>query len=735
MSARNVLVLMLLLTVAAFATTAAAGTLSVPGDHATIQAAIQASRDGDIILVNPGRFAESIDFLGKAIHVLSSHGPASTIIDAGRAGSVVVFQSGEDSEAVLEGFTLTAGSGTVVVNTVYGGAVLCDGASPTLRDNVIRDNTATFGGGIACIRGASPRILSNRFHENGSLHGVQMPTMGGALYCDGSSPEIRRNTFEDNQASAIGGAVAITASSSALLVENVIRSNHAGPASAIGGGVGVTSNAICWAEENLVELNGAQTGAGIYCGDGATLVAVGNAIVNNRNSGTGGGIALVGDTDSLIQGNFLQRNSALSGCGIYCRRSNAELLDNEIVEHVQILAFGGGIACDERSSARIQGNLIRDNEARVGAGILVGDECDVKVIANRIQNNLAQGSGAGLHCLDSILTLAGNVIAFNDARRGHGGGVYVGQTEATLANNTIAYNHARAPEPETTSGGGLFADTSIVTVVNSIFWGNECVQDPQIDMHGGSATVSMSVVEGGWPGVGNLEADPRFVAPGRHDLHLRIDSPCIDAGDDSAMLNDFDIDGDDRRIEGDGDGTARVDIGADEMRIEIAALYGTVNDASPDLADVVRVEGRVPDHERVVRLDTREPFSIHVDAPPAGPASARYVLYVWRSAPDPATATPYPRGLGWTALPTPLIANPQNQPTKVWNNLGFRKNLGEPDFDSGPAPSMPIHVPGGAPFPVVLTVQGFIQDLGSAADAPLSVTNAIVLDITDPKDG
>jgi hypothetical protein len=43
-------------------------------------------------------------------------------------------------------------------------------------------------------------------------------------------------------------------------------------------------------------------------------------------------------------------------------------------------------------------------------------------------------------------------------------------------------------------------------------------------------------VEGGWPGEGNIDADPLFVdADGANDLHLLGGSPCLDAGDNSAI--------------------------------------------------------------------------------------------------------------------------------------------------------------------------------------------------------
>jgi hypothetical protein len=86
-------------------------TLHVPGDHATIQAAIDASAAGDEVMVAPGIDSERIDFLGKGVAVRSSGGADATSIDgSGSVGSVVRCLSGEGPDTVLEGFTITGGS-------------------------------------------------------------------------------------------------------------------------------------------------------------------------------------------------------------------------------------------------------------------------------------------------------------------------------------------------------------------------------------------------------------------------------------------------------------------------------------------------------------------------------------------------------------------------------------------------------------------------------------------------
>ena len=56
-------------------------TIRVPGDYPTIQQAIDASINGDTVLVAPGTYKETFDYKQKAITVKSSNGPFETVID------------------------------------------------------------------------------------------------------------------------------------------------------------------------------------------------------------------------------------------------------------------------------------------------------------------------------------------------------------------------------------------------------------------------------------------------------------------------------------------------------------------------------------------------------------------------------------------------------------------------------------------------------------------------------
>ena len=85
-------------------------TLDVPSIYDTIQEAIENANDGDTILVANGTYMgdgnKNISFQGKAIIVKSLNGPDSTIINCNHVGRGFIFENGEDSLSILDGFTI-----------------------------------------------------------------------------------------------------------------------------------------------------------------------------------------------------------------------------------------------------------------------------------------------------------------------------------------------------------------------------------------------------------------------------------------------------------------------------------------------------------------------------------------------------------------------------------------------------------------------------------------------------
>ncbi len=94
------------------------GTETLADPYCAIQAGIDAAINGDEVLIAEGTYSEAINFNGKAIVVRSSAGAGVTTIDGtGLNNSVVKCVSGEGADTALEGFTITAATGSTCQST------------------------------------------------------------------------------------------------------------------------------------------------------------------------------------------------------------------------------------------------------------------------------------------------------------------------------------------------------------------------------------------------------------------------------------------------------------------------------------------------------------------------------------------------------------------------------------------------------------------------------------------
>ncbi|HBC47558.1 MAG TPA: hypothetical protein DCZ43_10965 [candidate division Zixibacteria bacterium] len=146
----------------------------IPADYATIQAGIDASVNGDTVLVDTGYYFEDhLRFKGhrKLVSLFQTTGNisyiSSTIIDGHNAGTVVTFENGEDSTSSITGFTIQNG----YWDGGGGGGILCAYASPKINYNIIRYNYARWGGAIELLHSSS-YVSNNLIYENEKSDGA-----------------------------------------------------------------------------------------------------------------------------------------------------------------------------------------------------------------------------------------------------------------------------------------------------------------------------------------------------------------------------------------------------------------------------------------------------------------------------------------------------------------------------------------------------------------------------------
>ncbi len=374
--------------------TLTAADIYVPDNQPTIQDAIAAAATGDTVIVRPGTWLETIDFLGKAITLRSESGPGVTVIDGNQAGTVVTFQSGEGAGSVLEGFTITNGTGTDIAGRDTGGGVLCGPASsPSITGNVISDNDADDGAGIATFTLSSPAITANEIRNNTAKY-------GGAINLDDDcTPVIADNLFVGNRVTLYGGAIRCAIGCDAQIERNAFDDNRS--SAGRGGAIYNYNSAPLIRHNSFVNNFCLENGGAIYNRKSTATISY-NSFTGNSTSEYGGAVHCTTYADALITGNLITGNHAdLGGGGINAYNFSEPVITNNIITNNTTDGVGGGIGCVK--------------------------EAKPEIINNTITGNFALDAGGGVSTVNGAWpTLTNNILWGNSATSGNE--IYVGTT-------------------------------------------------------------------------------------------------------------------------------------------------------------------------------------------------------------------------------------------------------------------------------------------------------------------
>jgi hypothetical protein len=552
-----------------------ATTINVPAETSTIQGGIDIATNGDTVLVQAGTYVENIDFNGKNIVVGSltlTTGDTSyisqTVIDGNRSGRVVTFGDGEDSTAVLCGFTLTNG----YVDEWDGGGIYVSGSSPHLSYLLVKNNIATADG---------------VWYDGGN---------GGGIFLAGSNAILENVSVKNNYAygfdGSAGGGIHITNNSSPVLVN-----------------VKVIGNTISWPQ-----------GGGIYCNDSDPIFS--NVTVTGNSAPYGGGIvfqgnshpvfdpvnrsniyfnesdsrgpdlltwdslqiAIIVDTFTVMQPDdyfvYPKNNFTFDIMNAKVEQVNSDLYvspggdDNNSglspMEPLKTISFAlmrimadslephniflaNGEYCPSftgekyplnmRNYVSLQGEseagVILSGESMVNEVIEFSGDKEITIenltakgeifcsSSNPILSNLTitQSEDAGFRCIDSDYDSRpslSNVTITKNSR--HGIDCWYGGFP-NLSNLTITDN----------GGYGISDAPNGLCLTNTILWNNISgnIKADDID---DTVYAFYSDIQGGWPGIGNINADPMFADTADGDYRLLQDSPCIDAGIQDTFL-------------------------------------------------------------------------------------------------------------------------------------------------------------------------------------------------------
>jgi hypothetical protein len=300
--------------------------------------------------------------------------------------------------------------------------------------------------------------------------------------------------------------------------------------------------------EGLTVKNGnpaiSSGGSGIYATSYSTtgpsdIVIVSHCVATeNRNASLGGGVYARSYSESHTAGVVQVINSAVTGNesansgGIYAVSSTASgtagtvvVMNNTVIGNTAISGGGGGIYAYSLSASGAAG--------------------DIMVVNNIVAKNNCENTGGG-------------IFAASSSPSGTTGDV-------SLTNNTVSENSADF------AGGGVsvIEDGNITQMYNNIIWNNSAPAGGDIHITGSGISYGYfndySKMDGTWDfSAMNINEIPRFIGNGNY--HLLSISPCIDRGSNTApKIYIIDIDGDQRILDGNANGVATADMGADEF--------------------------------------------------------------------------------------------------------------------------------------------------------------------------
>jgi hypothetical protein len=448
------------------------------------------------------------------------------------AASTFTYDSVEDFSLAINGQSAssTVLSGNNVRQVLSIRAIADAGTDVMLSGLTIQDgDSSTDGGGLAVFNHRGDVSIGACAFAGNSTTGD-----GGGAWIDayefgGGSVTVTGSTFGDNEA-LNGGGLSISNSSNISLEGNSFTGNT---------------------------LNGADEGSGggaMVQGLGATASFIDNTFTGNTgfDNCEGGGLFLrPGGGLTTLQDNTFSQNqlgdgSSGGGADIYNVDGAITLIGNVF-----------------------QQNVVGDQVGGSGGGGLYltsfGFMADVRAVNNVIVNNSAEWAGGAAVSPEAGITFTNNTVASNTSTSGAGLVVTINAMAAKVYNNILWDD----------SGFDLYLDDYYGSGVSASLYNNI------IGSYDKAATVNTDD-----NGDNLINTDPLIntsVTP--TDYHIPSNSPAIDQGDNSAPgLSGIttDIDGDARVQDGDGSGTAIVDMGADEQGNDSPVDGGNGGDSDVD---------------------------------------------------------------------------------------------------------------------------------------------------------
>lgn len=330
------------------------------------------------IVLNPGTYTETIDLSGKAMTLRSTDPTdplivAATILDGGGTQRVILCDSGEGPDTILDGVTIANGHAPDALGESGGGMVI-NSASPTIRNCVFMSCEANLGGGVAILSGSEPVIAGCTFVDNRAVFfcdGVCSGADGGAVFTTASTPRFDQCFFVDNTAVSRGGVVF------------------------------VTNNDIGFSGCTFADNVAYEYGGAVYCQNSASELVITDCYFT-RNSGGGSFVR----TSCLAGGELRVLNCVFEDNSYVCINADSEdRVVNCVFTGNQFTPISGGVVINSviyRNDGAAVGDVfgsaspVFHNSILWGnaGGEIIADDPDVIAIHNSIVQGGWVGAGA-----------------------------------------------------------------------------------------------------------------------------------------------------------------------------------------------------------------------------------------------------------------------------------------------------------------------------------------------------
>lgn len=512
MFCRRLTFALILVAIAGYST---AAVIHVPADQASIQDAVSAASALDTVLIAPGSYAESVDFLGKSVKVLGAGAtPGEVLLTGPNDGgdSPIAFRNGEGQDALLSNITITGWSGQVPP------ALLCSDASPRIQGVVFLDNGLFGFGKVVQITGGvdcAPSFIDCLFLDSKAANG------GGASVEEATRPSFENCTFDGGRARR-GGAISCIQSAVVSIDGCVFRDCRADslyPTGAHGGALRVEGDAsVTIRDSEFVDCVAMDEGGAIFLA--GSNVGVEFEACRFVRCKADVGAAIRSDTFaalSLVDCEFEYCVANLRGGAVALNfgGTSATVLACRFLS-CQASGDGGAIHLTAGASLLAQDSGFESCvSGSSGGAVLVSNDCAADFTDCWFDRCRAELSGGAIE----FMLLEPSVVA---------GCTFVGNAApfGSALSSTIAQNLA-LERSIIALGEGQVA----LMLFGSPDWSPICC-----DFYGNEG-LNMSGGVGDPIGLnGNIDLDPMFCDSGNGDFRVNTDSPCLPDNNDCGVL-------------------------------------------------------------------------------------------------------------------------------------------------------------------------------------------------------